>query len=252
MRSRPVVVSILAVSSLLLSACTEESIKSATSLAGKTQQEKQLEKQVRSLNKVSKDIIVNNTIQGAIAGAAIGCGLGLLLGGDGEDCAAGAVAGGLLGGVGGNQVGKKAAAKNVEIVNSEAVLANLSNVSNQLNSVEANLRSVLASQNSELKSLRRQLDGGQLSQSAYNKRVNAIKSNRQIVSEELQRSEENMDGTISELRAASSKGQAGLGGATKAAVSNKNRLARTKKSIKLLSAPSRRTSARVFQSQIRV
>lgn len=233
---RSVAISIFAVFSLLLSACTEETIQSASSsaVAGKTQQEKQLEKQVRSLDQVSKDIIVNNTIQGALAGAVVGCGIGLLLGGSGSDCAAGAAAGGLIGGVGGNQVGKKAAAKNVEIVNSKAVLANLSNVSKQLNSVEANLRSVLASQNAELKSLRRQLDGGQVSQSAYNARVKAIKSNRQVVSNELKRSEKNMDGTISELRAASSKGQPGLGGATNAAVSNKNRLARTRASINLL------------------
>ncbi|MEO1108183.1 MAG: hypothetical protein AAFX90_09700 [Pseudomonadota bacterium] len=233
---RTVAVSFFAAISLLLTACTDEAFQSASSssVAGKTQQEKQLEKQVKSLDQVSKDIIVNNTVQGALAGAVVGCGLGLLLGGDAGDCAAGAAAGGLIGGVGGNQVGRQAAAKNVEIVNSKQVLANLSNVSKQLSSVEANLRSVLASQNAELKSLRRQLDGGQLSQSAYNQRVNAIKSNRQVVSNELKRSEQNMDNTISELKTASSKGQPGLGGATNAAVSNKDRLARTRASINLL------------------
>ncbi len=233
---RSVTISLVASISMLLTACTDEAIQSATSssVAGKTQQEKQLEKQVKSLDQVSKDIIVNNTVQGALAGAVALCGVALLLGGDGGDCATAAAAGAVVGGIGGNQVGRQAAAKNVEIVNSKQVLANLSNVSKQLNSVEANLRSVLRSQDAELKSLRRQVDGGQLSESAYNKRVKAIKSNRQVVSNELARSEKNMDGTITELRAASQKGQPGLGGATNAAVSNKNRLARTRASIKLL------------------
>ena len=225
-----------AVFSLLLSACAEETTTSTSvpTVVGKTQPEKQLEKQVRSLDQVSNEIIVNNTVQGAAAGAALGCFAGFIFGDGAKDCVQGGLLGGGVGAVVGNEVGQEAAAKNVEIVKTKLVLANLSNVSKQLDMVEADLRSVLASQESELKSLGRQLDGGQLSQADYNKRVNAIKSNRQVVSDGLQRNEKKMDNAISDLGNASSKGQDDLGAARNAAVSTKDRLALARASINLL------------------
>lgn len=201
----------------------------------KTAAETRLEREAKSLNQVTTSIIVRNTVEGALVGAAVGCGLGLLLGGGGEDCARGALAGGVVGGVAGNQVGQAAARKNVELVNRDKVLANLSGVSTRLNSVEANLRSVVASQNAEIASLNRQLSAGQISKSAYDSRINSINSNRRAVDASLAASEKNVVKARSDIRAASGKGQTGLGGVDKAAASTQDRLARNRKLLTIVS-----------------
>lgn len=221
---------------MLASACTEESMQLAAtgggSNAGKTAAERQLEQQAKSLNQVSRDIIVKNTVEGAIIGAAAGCGAALLFGGNRQDCVRGAVVGGVVGGVGGNAVGRKAAAKNEEIVKTAEVVKNLSQVSRRLNGVEANLRTVLRSQDAEIRSLKRQVASGQVSDRQYRARVNAINSNRKVVSNELLKSEQNIVKASAEIASARRQGQGGLGTAAKAASSNKSRLARVRSGIK--------------------
>lgn len=220
-----------------LAACTEESMQIASmgaSSAQKTEAEKQLEAEARSLNQVSRNIVVKNTVEGAVIGAAAGCGFALLLGGNAEDCAKGAVAGGVVGGVAGNAVGKQAAAKNEEIVKTAEVVKNLTQVSQRLNTVEANLRSVVKSQDAEIRSLRRQLDADQISESAYKSRVRAINSNRTVVINQLQISEKNMQTASQELSSAAKQGQTGLSQVQRAAASNQQRLAKTRASIQLI------------------
>lgn len=202
--------------------------------AKKTDAERKLEAEAKSLNQVTNDIIVRNTVEGAVVGALAGCGIALLMGGDGNDCARGAVVGGVAGGVTGNQVGRAAAAKNVELVKRDQVLANLRGVSTRLNSVESNLRSVVRAQNAEIASLNRQLAAGQVTKSSYNARVNAINSNRRTVDSALAASERNIVKTRNELRSARQQGQQGLGPVDSAAASTQDRLARNRKLLAII------------------
>jgi len=232
---------------LALAGCTETtsggasgaSTKPASAVAlssssQKTAAEKKLEAEAKSLNQVTNNIIVRNTVEGAVVGALAGCGIALLLGGDGDDCASGAVVGGLAGGVAGNQVGRAAAAKNVELVKRDQILANLRGVSTRLNSVEANLRSVVKAQNAEITSLNRQLAAGQISKSSYNARVNSINSNRRAVDSALASSERNIVKTRNEIKSAQRQGQQGLGSVDSAAASTQDRLARNRKLLALV------------------
>lgn len=200
----------------------------------KTEVERKLEAEAKSLNQVTNNIIVRNTVEGAVMGALAGCGLVLILGGDGDDCAAGAVAGGVAGGIAGNQVGRAAAAKNVELVKRDQVLANLRGVSSKMNSVESNLRAVVKSQNAEISSLSRQLSAGQITKSSYNARVNAINSNRKTIDSALAVSERNIVKTRNEIKSASQQGQQGLGAVDSAAASTQDRLARNRKLLALV------------------
>lgn len=236
---RKILIGLLMAAFGLVAACDEVASTSGVpgaSSAGKTAAERKLEADAKSLNQVSKKIIVNNTVQGALVGAAAGCGIALILGGNGSDCAAGAAAGGLIGGIGGNQVGQKAAQKNKEIVQTAAVVGNLAAVSKRLNTVEAELRSVLRSQDAEIRSLRRQVQAGQVSQSAYNARVRAIKSNRAVVNNELVKSERSVQEASNQLASAQKQGQPGLTKARQAAASNQRRLERTRSLIKQIDA----------------
>lgn len=235
---RRILVAGLVSSALALSACTEASMSgggysSSASVAGKTAAERELEAQVRDLNKVTQNIVVSNTVQGAVFGAVAGCGLALLLGGSGDDCAKGAVAGGVVGGVAGNQVGQAAAQKKRELVQRDQVLANLKGVSAKLDGVEGKLRAVLKSQDAELASLRRQLKANQVSQSAYNQRLNAINANRKAVDAGLAKSESNIVETRQEIKTAKAQGQSDLGKIDAAAASTQQRLARNRKLIAL-------------------
>lgn len=235
---RQLLVAGLVSSALVLSACTEASMSgsgysSSASVAGKTAAERDLEAQVRDLNKVTQNIVVSNTVQGAVVGAIAGCGLVLLLGGNGNDCAKGAVAGGVVGGVAGNQVGQAAAQKKRELVQRDQVLANLKGVSAKLDGVEGKLHAVLKSQDAELASLRRQVRANQVSQSAYNQRLNAINANRKAVDAGLATSETNIVKTREEIKTAKAQGQSDLGTVDAAAASTQQRLARNRKLIAL-------------------
>lgn len=211
---------------------TAASAKSLSS-SGKTAAERDLEKQVQNLDTVTRNIVVSNTVQGAALGALAGCGLALMLGGDGGDCARGAVAGGVVGGVAGNQVGQAAAEKKREMVQRDQVLAKLKGVSAKLDDVEVKLQSVLKSQNAELASLRRQVQANQVSQTDYNTRLKAINSNRQTVQSGLAKSEANIVKTRQEIQSATKQGQSGLGPVDQAAASTQQRLERNRKLIAL-------------------
>ncbi|SDE42524.1 hypothetical protein PUH89_07360 [Rhodobacter capsulatus] len=234
---RKVIVTSLLLASMGLGACTETTggmaggggVGLASVSAQKTPAERQLEADAKSLNQVTSNIIVRNTLEGAAVGALAGCGLVLLMGGDGDDCARGAALGAVAGGVAGNQVGQAAAAKKTELVKRDQVLANLKGVSAKLNGVETSLRAVLRSQNSEIASLKRQLANKQISDASYRARLNAINANRRTVDAALATSERNMSTTRNELQAASKGGQKNLATLSSAAASTQARLARNRK-----------------------
>jgi hypothetical protein len=234
---RTLTVTLLFISSLVLTACVEGGTglpTVAASSANKTDEERKLEAEAKSLNKVTGDIIARNTVQGVAVGAIAGCGIALLLGGDAADCAAGAVVGGVAGGVAGNAAGRAAANANKELIKRDRLIADLKGVSTRLNGVEARLNSVLRAQNAEINSLNRQLKSKQISQSSYSQRMQAINSNRKVVSGELLKSEKNIAKTRNEIKAAQQQGQQGLVSADRAAASNQARLAKTRQQIKLL------------------
>ncbi|GFE64083.1 YMGG-like glycine zipper-containing protein [Litoreibacter roseus] len=228
--------SAFAVLIMLLSACTEESLQLASVTGGgnKTPAEKALEKEVKSLNQQTRDIIVRNTVQGALAGAAAGCLVGALIG-DSGDCARGAAAGAVIGGIGGNQVGRKAANVNKELVKQREIIANLNGVNKRLTSVEGNLKRVVASQNAEIRSLRRQRANNQLSSSDYAKRVNAINDNRKAVRNGLGTAEQNVAKSRTELVKLEKEGGRPLTSSKKAASSTQRRLSSLRKSVALVS-----------------
>lgn len=231
---------ILLVAAISLGGCVENgaggmSTASFSSSGQKTAAERQLEAEVRSLDQVTRNIVVRNTVQGAMVGAALGCGLALAFGGRSEDCAKGALAGGVAGGVYGNQVGKRAAAVKVELVKRDRIIANLKGVNAKLNGIEANVRSVVRAQDVELRSLRRQVKAGQISKSAYEARLQAINSNRATVSNGLLKAQKNVVNTRSEIATARRKGQPGLATVDAAAASTEARLARNRKLLALAS-----------------
>jgi chromosome segregation ATPase len=220
---------------MFLSACTDEinqiSSSATSGPKGKTSAELSLEKQAKSLTEVSRNIVVRNTIEGAAAGALAGCLIAELTGGD---CAQGAILGGVAGGVGGNAVGKKAANVNKELVNQRQVIASLSGINKKLAGVQSSLRRVVSAQNTEIGSLKRQLNNKQISKSQYSSRLRAINSNRRNVSASLQRPEANVAKSRKTLVSLEKQGGKSLSSSKKAAASTQNRLANLRKSVSLV------------------
>lgn len=233
---RAILVGIFVSCSVFLSGCDEQMSQVTSSVAttskGKTAAEVALEKDARSLTEVSRDIVVRNTVEGAVAGALAGCLIAELTG---ASCVEGAVVGGIAGGVGGNAVGKKAANVNKELVNQREVIANLSGINKKLSGVQANLRRVVSAQNTEIGSLKRQLNNKQISQAQYSGRVRAINSNRKSVSASLQRTEQNVAKSRATLVSLEKQGGKPLTASKNAATSTQNRLASMRKTVKLVS-----------------
>ncbi|AZB57029.1 hypothetical protein EBL89_17110 [Cereibacter sphaeroides] len=225
----------------LAGGCTTETVGHSTksapsgfSVSNKTPKEISLEKQVKSLNQQSRDIVVRNTVEGAMAGAVVGCGVALLFGGNGDDCVKGAAAGAIVGGVGGNAVGQQAAQKNRDLVKRDEVLAKLKGINASLGSVQTNLRDVLRSQNAEIASLQRQVGANQITQSAYDKRVRAINSNRTAVVKGLQTAETNVSKERMELVSLEKQGGQSLSTLRSAASSTEKRLASLRSTVSLI------------------
>jgi hypothetical protein len=223
----------VSVMSFALAGCEEVSQAtsgSGVAVKGKTQQEIALEAKVKSLNQQSRNIVARNTIEGALVGAAAGCVLAELTG---RKCAQGALIGGVAGGVGGNIAGQKAAAANKKLVNQREIIANLSGMNKELNSIEGNLKRVVASQNAEIKSLRRQLSNKQVSQAQYSNRVRAINSNRSVISSSLLQTEKNVAASTQKLVSLEAQSGTKLTTEKRATTGTKNRVARLRSSVSL-------------------
>lgn len=234
----------LACALTLSSACTTETAshptssaptqRSSLSMSGKNAQEVALEREVKTLSQQTRDIVVRNAVEGAMAGAVAGCALVLLMGGNGDDCARGAIVGAAAGGATGYAVGQQAAQKNQELVKRNEVLAKLKGINASLGSVQSNLRLVLATQNSELASLRRQVNAKQISQSQYNSRLRAISSNRAAVSNGLLAAEKNVRNERLELVSLEKEGGRSLSTLRSAASSTERRLASLRGTVALI------------------
>ncbi len=245
----PLIASTLTIA-LMISACTDTtggSVTGATSsfsVSGKNANEIALEREVKALQQQTKNIIVRNTIEGAVVGAFAGCALAMMIGGNrqdgdgrggnGQDCARGAVVGGIAGGVGGNAIGRAAAEKNAELVKQDAILANLKGINSKLGSVQSRLSAVLAAQKSELASLKRQLDAKQISKSAYDARVRSINANRTAVASGLQAAESGVARSRSELASIERQGGRALPALQSAAKSTESRLKAMRGTIDLM------------------
>ncbi|OYU17397.1 MAG: hypothetical protein CFE34_15900 [Rhodobacteraceae bacterium PARR1] len=225
---------------MMTAACTDTTggsvpgASSSVSVSGKNANEIALEREVMSLQQQTKNIIVRNTVEGAVVGALAGCALAVMLGGDEQDCARGAVVGGVAGGVGGNAVGRAAAEKNEELVKQDAILANLKGINAKLGSVQGRLSTVLAAQKTELASLKRQLDGDQISKSAYDARVKSINANRTAVSSGLQAAETGVARSRTELASVEKEGGRAMPALQTAAQSTESRLKALRGTISLI------------------
>lgn len=146
----------------------------------------------QSLARQTRDIITRNALQGAAAGAGI-AGLGTLLaGGSGGDAARNAAIGAVIGGAGGAAVGSAAAEKNTQIRNREATLADLQQTNQEITAARASVQRAISEQNREIAGLRRQLQAGEISQSAYTSRVNSINRTRGQIRSNLSQASDNL------------------------------------------------------------
>lgn len=189
--------------------------------SGKTSEELQLEREVSDLNRVTRNIVFSNTAQGIVLGTAAGCIAAEVAD---DNCVRGGVIGGVIGGIFGNQVGREAAQAKRDIVSSEEVVQRLQGVNQQLNGIETDLQAVVRKQNSEIASLRRQLDAGQVSQSSVDARIAAINSNRQTISTSLAESEQNVVNERAKLVTAERESGQSLTNSKRAADSTRSRL----------------------------
>lgn len=201
--------------------------------AGKTSEERALEKEVANLNRTTRNIVVKNILEGAAVGAAAGCVTAAVTD---NSCGQGALIGGGLGAIFGASVGNKAANAKREIVQADQTIAKLKGIDSRLGGVEANLKAVLRSQNSEISSLRRQLAAGQATKSSVDARISAINNNRQTISARLQDSEKNLATEKAELVAAEKANGQKLSTTKRAVDSTSRRLRNLRGSVKQVSS----------------
>ncbi|MEM7671231.1 MAG: hypothetical protein AAF317_19265 [Pseudomonadota bacterium] len=190
-----------------------------------------MEREVRDLNQITRNIIVSNTIQGAVAGAVAVCVIVELASGA---CGEGAISGALTGGLFGNAVGRQAAQKKRELVAADQTLEKLRGVQAQLTGVEQNLRAVLNRQNSEIASLRRQVSAGQVSASAARSRINAINDNRANVIRGLDASRENVSEEQAKLVRLEQESGENLRSTRRAVSSTSNRIQALRNTVRLV------------------
>lgn len=205
---------------------------SASIQRGKTAEERKLEREVKNLNQITRDIVISNTVQGAVVGAVAGCALAELTG---RKCANGAVVGGVAGGLFGNNVGRKAAADKRQMVQLDQTIAKLRGIQEKLSGVESNLRAVLRRQNSEIASLRRQVSAGQVSASAAKSRISSINDNRRTISSGLAVSENNLAKERATLVSASKQSGQNVNAATRAVSSTQSRVRSLRNTVQLVS-----------------
>lgn len=179
---------------MLLSACDVPSVGLPGASRNKTDAEIALERDAQSLVQTSRQIVVNNALQGAAIGGLLS-GVGTaILGGDGQAIARNAAIGAAVGGAGGAAVGSAAARTNRVQAEQRQVIAQLNQTESGLRRVQQQLNAVIAQQNRELSALR-----GQTSSEAK-ARVNAINSNRTSVQRSLAKTDQQLQGTTSDLQ----------------------------------------------------
>jgi len=215
------------------SATPAAATQSATVTRGKTREEVELERKVRNLDTISRNIVVSNTIQGAVVGAAVGC---IFQEARGQDCKDGLVAGGLLGALGGAAVGNAAAQANRDIVKAEETLAKVKGVQKELGVIEADLRAIVRRQNSEIASLRRQVSAGQVSKSAVDARLAAINNNRAAISNGLLKANQNLATEREELVTLAAQGGQNVSGTRNAVDSTQRRIRSLRNTVQLISS----------------
>lgn len=172
--------------------------------------ERQMAEQTHALTRMTDDIIRKSTMNGAALGALTGCGLVVLSASNAKNCVTGALAGGAIGAVAGNAVGKKQAAKRVELVSPSALVRSIGKADDHMDVVTRDLPDMLAAQDAELASLNKQLSAGRITEAQFAKRFAVIKANREQLAEALSLSAIQANEAHRNLADAQSKGQTGL------------------------------------------
>lgn len=169
-----------------------------------------LEAQAQALTESSDRLVRSSTINGALIGAAIGCGLTVLSASNAKNCVAGAALGGAGGAAVGHVVGKQKVQRRVELVSPSAVVRNLRSANDKLDSIYADLPTVLGAQDVRLNALSMALAKGEITQAAHDREVNVIRAERADLAQALMMSERDARAAARNLQEAATQGQSGL------------------------------------------
>ena len=169
-----------------------------------------LEAQAVALTESSDRLVRSSTVNGALIGAAIGCGLTVLSASNAKNCVAGAALGGAGGAAIGHAVGKQKVQRRVELVSPSAVVRNLRSANKKLDTIYADLPSVLAAQDVRLNALTMALAKGEISQAEHDRGVTEVKEERAQLAEALLLSERDARAAAMNLQEAAAQGQHGL------------------------------------------
>lgn len=172
--------------------------------------ETQMTQQTAALANMTQDIVRKSTTKGIAIGAIAGCGLAVVSASNAKNCVSGALIGGIAGGIAGNAQGKKEAKRRVELVSPSALVRSIGKASKQMNTVSRDLPTLLASQETEMKTLEAQRKTGKITAQAHETRVSEIKQNREALAETLTLNAAQASEAHKNLKNAAAQGQTGL------------------------------------------
>lgn len=200
---------------LTVAGCAQTKTPIASSMSyeaspvSQSQQERILTQQADALDQMSKDLVRKTTLNGAALGAVAGCGMAII-GGSKAQCAQAALVGGVVGGITGHAKGKAQVKKRVEIVELSRVLPSLRETSDQLEIVSGGVDALIAQQNAEITTLKRQVASGEITQDAYNARLSDIGLLRSELAKSLSLSASQAKQARAALQNAQAQGQYGV------------------------------------------
>lgn len=172
--------------------------------------ESHLTAQAESLQDLTQAIMRNATWRGAAVGAASGCAVALISQNAAANCAKSAIVGGAIGTIIGRAQGRKEAERRVNLVSRNDLAQSISRASARLGSMQKGLTSVLAAQQAELATLRKQRWDADITSDEYDARVAAILRSREQIATSLSLSAQQARAAQAQIRKAQDLGQDGL------------------------------------------
>ena len=127
-----------------------------------------------------------------------------------KNCVAGALAGGAIGALSGAEIGKKQAAKRIELVSPSALVRSIGKADDRMDTVSRDLPDLLKQQDSELAALNSNIKAGKITEAQYTHRFEVIKANRAQLAEALSLSAAQASEAHRNLQSAQAQGQTGL------------------------------------------
>lgn len=168
-----------------------------------------LTEQAQALTASARGIVRASTLKGAMIGTAVGCGLGVLVA-DASSCAKAAAVGAASGAVIGHVAGKRDVARRVQLASPNALVRNLRSANDSLDFIKETLPQVLARQEAEMMQLSLSFAAGDISKSAHEQQLLAIRSQRAALAEALSLTAAEARQAAANLKDASARGHTGL------------------------------------------